>query len=73
MEGEGRIENEAGWYGYRPGETWLIPPAASIYRMVPSLDTKFLKFYVPDLERDFREPLERHGISPEKIRQIVFE
>jgi len=73
MEGEGRIENEAGWYGYRPGETWLIPPAASIYRMVPSLDTKFLKFYVPDLERDFREPLERHGISPEKIRQIIFE
>ena len=26
MEGEGRIENEAGWLGYRPGETWLIPP-----------------------------------------------
>jgi len=73
LEGEGRIENEAGWLGYRPGETWLIPPAASLYRMVPGLDTKFLKFYVPDLERDFREPLKRQGIPPEKIRQIVFE
>ena len=25
------------------------------------------------LERDFREPLKRQGIPPEKIRQIVFE
>ncbi len=73
LEGEGRIENEAGWLGYRPGETWLIPPAAGLYRIVPGLDTKFLKFYVPDLERDFREPLKRQGIPPEKIRQIVFE
>jgi mannose-6-phosphate isomerase len=73
LEGEGRIENEAGWLGYRLGETWLIPPAAGLYRIVPGLDTKFLKFYVPDLERDFREPLKRQGIPPEKIRQIVFE
>jgi mannose-6-phosphate isomerase len=73
LEGEGRIENEAGWLGYRPGETWLIPPASGLYRVVPGLDTKFLKFYVPDLERDFREPLKRQGIPPEKIRQIVFE
>ena len=73
LEGEGRIEDEAGWFAYRPGETWLIPPAANRYRFVPGLDTKLLKFYVPDLERDFREPLKRRGIPPEKIRQIVFE
>jgi mannose-6-phosphate isomerase len=73
MEGEGRIENDAGWLAYRQGDTWLIPPAANQYRMVPAVNTKFLKFYVPDLERDFREPLERQGFSPEKIGQIVFE
>jgi hypothetical protein len=73
MEGEGRIENETGWLGYRPGETWVIPPDANRYRMVPAIDTKFLKFYVPDLEKDFRQPLKQRGIPPEKIRQIVFE
>jgi mannose-6-phosphate isomerase len=72
-EGEGRIENEAGWLAYRSGETWLIPPAANHYRLVPANDTKFLKFYVPDLARDFNEPLQQRGIPPEKIRQIVFE
>ena len=73
MEGEGRLENEAGWLAYRPGDTWLIPPAADLYRMVPATDTKFLKFYVPDLQKDFRDPLKRQGIPAEKIRQIVFE
>jgi mannose-6-phosphate isomerase len=73
IEGEGRIENEAGWLAYRGGETWLIPPAAGPYRMVPAMDARFLKFYVPDIERDFREPLKRHGVSPEKIRRITFE
>jgi mannose-6-phosphate isomerase len=73
LEGEGRIENEAGWLAYRPGETWLIPPAAGLYRLVPEIDTKLLKFYVPDLERDFTEPLKQRGIPSEKIRQIVFE
>ena len=73
MEGSGRVENEAGWLGYRPGDTWLIPPAAGSYRLAPRAETKLLKFYVPDLDRDFREPLKQRGISPEKIRQIVFE
>jgi mannose-6-phosphate isomerase len=73
MEGEGRMENETGWLAYRPGETWLIPPAAGLYRLAPAINTRFLKFYVPDIERDFREPLKRRGIPPEKIRQIVFE
>jgi len=72
-EGAGRIENEAGWLGYRPGDTWLIPPAAGLYRVVPRTSTKLLKFYVPDMDRDFREPLKRHGAASDKIRQIVFE
>jgi mannose-6-phosphate isomerase len=73
LEGDGRIENEAGWLGYRPGDTWLIPPAAGTYRMVPGLDTKFLKFYVPDIEKDFTEPLKQRKVPQEKIRQIIFE
>ncbi len=73
IEGEGRIENETGWLGYRPGDTWLIPPAAGAYRMVPGDDTKLLKFYVPDIERDFIEPLKQRKVPTEKIQQIVFE
>lgn len=73
IEGDGRIENEAGWMAYRPGDTWLLPPAANLYRLMPGLDTKLLKFYVPDIERDFREPLRQHGIPSEKIHPIIFE
>lgn len=72
-EGSGRIENDAGWLGFRPGDTWLIPPAAGSYRIVPKGKTNLLKFYVPDLEKDFRDPLKRRGTAPEKIRQIVFD
>ena len=73
IQGRGRIENEAGWLAYRPGDTWLIPPAINPSRLMPAVDTKLLKFYVPDIERDFREPLKRQGIPAEKIQQIVFE
>jgi mannose-6-phosphate isomerase len=73
LEGEGRIENQAGWLSYRTGDTWLIPPAANLYRLVPRLATRLFRFYVPDLERDFREPLRRRGILATKIRQIVFD
>jgi mannose-6-phosphate isomerase len=73
LEGEGRIENQNGWLAYRTGDTWLIPPAANLYRLVPRLDTRLLKFYIPDLEKDFREPLRRRGIPAAKICQIVFD
>jgi mannose-6-phosphate isomerase len=73
LEGEGRIENPAGWMGYRTGDTWLIPPAANQYRLVPLLESRVLKFYVPDLDKDFREPLKRQGIPTAEIRQIVFD
>lgn len=73
LEGEGRIENEAGWLYYRRGETWLVPPSGNSYRIAPLLDTRLLKFYAPDIERDFREPLKRRGIAAEVIRRIVFE
>jgi mannose-6-phosphate isomerase len=73
LEGDGRIENDAGWLAYRTGETWLIPPAANRYRLVPGAGTKFLKFYVPDIEKDFLAPMNQHRVPTEKISRIVFE
>jgi mannose-6-phosphate isomerase len=72
LEGEGRVENQAGWFAYRRGETWLIPPAAGLYRFVPRRKTRLLKFYVPDLDEDFRRPLARRRVRPKLVNQIVF-
>lgn len=73
LEGEGRVESAAGWLGYRAGDTWLIPPATGQYRLVPRETTRLLKFYVPNLEKDFRGPLKKRGVRAAKINQIVFD
>jgi mannose-6-phosphate isomerase len=73
LEGEGRVENQAGWLAYSTGETWLIPPAAGLYRLVPRQKTRFLKFYVPDLDEDFRRPLARRRVRPALVNRIVFD
>ena len=73
LEGAGRVETSAGWLGYRTGDTWLIPPATGKYRIVPRENTRLLKFYVPDLERDFRRPLLKRGVHGAKINRIVFD
>ncbi len=72
LEGEGRVETAAGWLAYRMGDTWLIPPASGQYRLVPKRKTRLLKFYVPDLEKDFRRPLARRGVRSAEIKKIVF-
>lgn len=66
LEGEGRVETEAGWLGYRTGETWLVPPSVKGYRLVPVHPSRVFRLYVPDLERDIDQPLSRHGI-PRKL------
>ncbi len=71
--GEGRVETRAGWLGYRTGDTWLIPPATGQYRLVPTEQTRLLKFYVPDIEKDFRRPLARHRVRAPKVNRIVFD
>lgn len=71
--GEGRVETYAGWLGYHTGETWLIPPAVQDYRIVPLEPTRLFKFYVPDLEQDFRRPLRARGVKPAEIARLVFE
>jgi mannose-6-phosphate isomerase len=72
ISGEGRVETRAGWQAYRVGDAWLIPPASSPYRLVPEQDSRMLKFYVPDIDRDFRKPLSEAGLSSEDIHKVVF-
>ncbi|HEY6292588.1 MAG TPA: type I phosphomannose isomerase catalytic subunit [Terriglobia bacterium] len=71
--GEGRMEIKAGWLAYRPGQTWVVPPGASPYRLMPEKPSSFIRFYVPDLERDFRQPLAERGVSAEMISKLVFD
>jgi mannose-6-phosphate isomerase len=73
LEGDGRVENRAGWLAYRTGETWLIPPAAGPYRLVPRQGARVLKFYVPDLDADFKRPLARRRVPAAKVSRIVFD
>lgn len=73
LHGEGRMETEAGWLGYRAGETWLIPPATGRYRLVPQKETRCLKFYIPDLDKDFRGPLLKRGVKSRDIQKICFD
>ena len=73
LEGEGRLETDAGWFGYQAGNTWLVPPAADKYRLVPRVKTRLLKFYVPDLETDFRRPLMKRGTKAAQLKRIIFE
>ncbi|HMD95722.1 MAG TPA: type I phosphomannose isomerase catalytic subunit [Terriglobia bacterium] len=72
VAGDGRVETGAGWLGYRTGETWLIPPATTSYRLVPRVPTRLLKFYVPDLARDFVQPLTARRGGAAKLSKIVF-
>lgn len=73
IAGAGRVEIEAGWLAYRLGQTWLIPAGAGSYRLVPEKPSRLLRYYVPDIEDDFRQPLARRGVPLEVIRQVVFD
>jgi mannose-6-phosphate isomerase len=73
IEGEGRVETRPGWLAFRTGDTWLIPPATAQYRLVPRGKTRLLKFYVPDIEKEFRRPLAKHRVPTSKVNRIVFD
>jgi mannose-6-phosphate isomerase len=73
LAGEGRVETASGWLGYRAGDTWLVPPAAEEYRLAPTEKTRLLKFYVPELDRDFRQGRSRRGFKAAELRRILFE
>ncbi|HEV2424613.1 MAG TPA: type I phosphomannose isomerase catalytic subunit [Terriglobia bacterium] len=73
IRGEGRVETSRGWLAYATGQSWLIPPGAEPCRLVPEEDSTLIRFYVPDLDRDFRRPLAKLGVAPDLIRKVVFE
>ncbi len=73
LAGAGRVETPAGWLGLHTGDTWLIPPTAGDYRLVPREKMRLLKFYVPDVEKDFRRRLVKRGVRASKIERIVFQ
>jgi mannose-6-phosphate isomerase len=73
ISGAGRVEIEAGWLAYRPGQTWVVPATGGSYRLVPEKPSRLLRYYVPETDRDFRQPLARRGVSPEMIGRVVFD
>lgn len=73
VEGGGRVEAPAGWMAYRKAETWLIPPGNRHYRIVPAVRSRLLRFYVPDVERDFRRPLLKRKVRASVIDRICFD
>ncbi len=42
ISGEGRVETPAGWFAYRTGDLWLIPPATPAYRLAPEAESTVL-------------------------------
>jgi hypothetical protein len=73
IRGAGRVEIPAGWLAYRPGQSWLVPATCAPFRLVPETPSWLIRFYVPDLDRDFRQPLAKRGTSAEMIRSVVFD
>jgi mannose-6-phosphate isomerase len=67
VSGQGRMETAAGWLAYDPADTWLIPPATPPFRLVPERTTRLFRFYVPDVDRDFRQRLVERGVKPALI------
>lgn len=73
IAGEGRVETSRGWLAYSAGQTWLVPPGSEPYRLVPEKNSRLIRFYVPDLDRDFSRPLAKLGVAPDLIRKVVFD
>jgi mannose-6-phosphate isomerase len=71
--GQGRVETEQGWLAYAGGQTWLVPSRSQPYRLVPEETSRFLRLYVPDIDRDFRQPLAERGVAREAISRVAFE
>lgn len=72
LEGEGRMEHGASAFEYRQGQVWLIPAALGYFRLQPARATKLLRALVPDLARDWVEPLGERGASEAEWSRITF-
>ena len=76
LSGQGEFETGAGVVEaklpFRTGETWLVPPEMPAAQLVPDKHCELLRYYVPDLEMDFIEPLRAHGVPEDVIRAAVY-
>ena len=72
LAGEATLEAAGDRLPAQAGSTWIIPPATGACGCVPQGRTRWLRYYVPDLERDFQQPLAQRGLSPADISKIVF-
>ncbi len=72
LEGEGRIEHGASALEYRRGQAWFIPAALGYFRLQPARATKLLRALVPDLARDWVEPLRERGATEGDWSRITF-
>ena len=73
LAGNGTLEAAKDRLPCQPGNTWIIPPATREYSCVPQGTTRWLKFYVPELDKDFRQPLARRGLLSAEIDKIVLD
>lgn len=73
LSGSGRVENASGWWGFRSGEAWAIPPGAGGYRLMPRDSAQVFRCYVPNLDADFRRPLLRRRVRAATVSRIIFE
>ncbi len=72
LSGDGRVETSDGWYAYRTGDLWLVPPATLAYRLAPESKSSLLKFYVPNLAEDFSKPMAKAGYARGEAEKVVF-
>jgi len=55
------------------GDSVVLPAMLGVYHLAPLTATcRFLRVYIPDLERGFVTMLQRQGVSQEEISRVVF-
>ena len=72
LGGQGQFHTANGPLPFATGQTWLVPPRMSEGRLMPEGRCEMLRYYVPDLEKDFVEPLRARGVSESQIRSVVY-
>jgi mannose-6-phosphate isomerase len=72
LHGQGRIEHGTNAFEYRPGEAWLIPAALGYFRLQPAGPSKLIRTFVPDLARDWIEPLRERGATEADWSRMTF-
>jgi mannose-6-phosphate isomerase len=72
LTGGGELVWSGGSAEYQCGECWLIPAGLSRFTVNPANPAKFLRTYVPDLQR-LRDRLEQENHSWREIEKTVFD